>query len=469
MVSPRIRRLFDGLLIAGIFFALAILLLEWWHQAEHPQLRQYLAVGGGIVVLALASLYLLPSLVRVNMTLSLALIALCLWGTSLLLYEWERPEFEERLAAAREAGIDFDARTRREVLRDLHASGVEVYPPLSAWVLFEHGDEDRPEGLNTDDPPILPLAGVSNATTMLCNERGEYLILESDRFGFNNPEEVHEASSPALLLGDSFAFGYCVPPEHNLAGQLRSAEHEVVNLGYPGTGPLIQLAQLREYGELVQPSVILWLFFDGNDISNLVDESAFPPLRRYLDRDYRQGLPERQEEIDAYWVEHVDLAIIRDSGRGQPQPFVDILRLKPLRDRVNFALVANPVDETLWEFYESVTDLVVDEADRLEAPLYFVYLPKYEQLGSDGEGRLTYRDETFEIMRERDIPIIDFEARLEATGDPHRYFPFRQRGHYTEEGYALLAQQLMDEVPELRDHARDGEIPHEPGDANESH
>lgn len=40
----------------------------------------------------------------------------------------------------------------------------------------------------------------------------------------------------------------------------------------------------------------------------------------------------------------------------------------------------------------------------------------------------------------------------EAKGDPLAYFPWRLPGHYTAEGYALLARQIIDEVEELRGH-----------------
>ena len=39
------------------------------------------------------------------------------------------------------------------------------------------------------DIPLMPLSGVSNRKTILCNENGYYAIYQSDRYGFNNPDQ----------------------------------------------------------------------------------------------------------------------------------------------------------------------------------------------------------------------------------------------------------------------------------------
>ena len=36
---------------------------------------------------------------------------------------------------------------------------------------------------------ILPLSGISNSETIYCNENGYYSIYQSDKYGFNNPDD----------------------------------------------------------------------------------------------------------------------------------------------------------------------------------------------------------------------------------------------------------------------------------------
>ena len=96
---------------------------------------------------------------------------------------------------------------------------------------------------------IMPLSGISNSKTFVCNENGYYSIFQSDRYGFNNPdEEWDENQIDYLLLGDSFTQGSCLNRPYDIGSQLRIFSNKsVLNLGYGSTGPLIQYAILREY------------------------------------------------------------------------------------------------------------------------------------------------------------------------------------------------------------------------------
>ena len=62
-------------------------------------------------------------------------------------------------------------------------------------------------------------------------------------------------------MGDSYVHGDCVEPKNNIAGQLRlNSESEVLNLGYRGNSPFMQLATFIEYGLQKKPKHIFWFF-----------------------------------------------------------------------------------------------------------------------------------------------------------------------------------------------------------------
>ena len=71
-----------------------------------------------------------------------------------------------------------------------------------------------------------------------------------------------------MLVGDSFAIGYCVERRSNIAGILVSKGSYAINLG-GGNGPLINFAVIKEYIELLKPKNIIWTYFEGNDLSDL--------------------------------------------------------------------------------------------------------------------------------------------------------------------------------------------------------
>ena len=69
---------------------------------------------------------------------------------------------------------------------------------------------------------FFPLSDISNSKTVSCNENGYYQIYNSDRYGFNNPDEEWDNEIiDYLIIGDSFAKGACVNRPHDISSILR--------------------------------------------------------------------------------------------------------------------------------------------------------------------------------------------------------------------------------------------------------
>ena len=47
---------------------------------------------------------------------------------------------------------------------------------------------------------FYPLSSISNSKTIYCNENGYWVIYRSDRFGFNNPDDVWDKKKLNMLL-----------------------------------------------------------------------------------------------------------------------------------------------------------------------------------------------------------------------------------------------------------------------------
>lgn len=106
-----------------------------------------------------------------------------------------------------------------------------------------------PQNFLKKNYPLFPLSGISQKKTIMCNESGYYNNYISDRFGFNNDDKVYEKKDiHSVFIGDSFLHGACVNNVNNLISNLRSTkffnEKNILNLGYGGNGPLINLANL---------------------------------------------------------------------------------------------------------------------------------------------------------------------------------------------------------------------------------
>ena len=78
-----------------------------------------------------------------------------------------------------------DSRTAFQVYSDLLDEGVDVVPSIRPTIFV------LANGVPTNDNQRLyPLAGVSNRTTVYCNESGERVIYKSDKYGFRNPHQA---------------------------------------------------------------------------------------------------------------------------------------------------------------------------------------------------------------------------------------------------------------------------------------
>src|SRR5262249_34116317 len=198
-------------------------------------------------------------------------------------------------------GVEIDTRGGFEVLADLRKQGVDAVPIItpSNHLFVEQPDGSIKSVINIRGSEVVPFGGISNKVTVLCNENGYYVTYESDEHGFNNPRGAWKSSRVDIAaLGDSFPQGYCVPPDKNFVALIRQHYPATLNLGMAGNGPLLMLATLKEYLPLYRPKVVLWFYFEGNDLTDLQSEKRNAILMRYLKDDFNQGLLTRQNDID---------------------------------------------------------------------------------------------------------------------------------------------------------------------------
>ena len=153
---------------------------------------------------------------------------------------------------------------------------------------------------------FIPLSGISDKKTIFCNEEGYYAIYDSDKFGFNNPNNVWgktKINQNLILIGDSFTQGACVNRPNDIASVVRTINNNinVINLGYQGNGPLISLASLKEYLPInrFKSGAVFYLFFSGNDIENLQYELKSKILLQYLyNQNFSQRIKFKQKKVD---------------------------------------------------------------------------------------------------------------------------------------------------------------------------
>jgi len=91
---------------------------------------------------------------------------------------------------------------------------------------------------------------------------------------FHNPAGIWESKPNIAAVGDSFAHGACVDSESNFVNRIRQRYPNTLNLGMGGNGPLLALAGIQEYLADLEPKLVLWFFFDGNDLDEVLRQIA---------------------------------------------------------------------------------------------------------------------------------------------------------------------------------------------------
>lgn len=435
-----------ALWLVPLLYLLAVLAFAGamgWIGSYSPRRAGVLAGGA---LLGASAILLLARLASRALNLRLALLA-----TILLLGAWlgewmagrvvraKDPAFLAQVAA-RERGVPYDLRTKKQFTHELRLAGTPALPILN------RGDLLAPEyRLPFGTPPAIALAMVSRTPVVLGNENGYFAVITTDEHGFNNPLGTHGLTKVDLLaLGDSFPMGLYVPQEAGFMARLRQRLPATVNLGYSCNGPLANLATWREYGARLRPSRVLWFHYEGNDLVDL-DTEAASALSNYLNPKFSHGLAGRQPEIDRHLrsvlepqVEHIDIPT---------WPVLDFLVFRGTRRalalaRESWAGAGAGPNLTL---YQKVLEQTKREVSEAGGELWLVYLPDIGHFQPQSPYP-RQKQQVRAICEQLQLRFIDLVPEFEATGDPLAMYPFRVFQHYTEEGNRLISEWLAEEL-----------------------
>lgn len=378
---------------------------------------------------------------------------------------------DERAIVARASGISFDRRSRLEVLSDLRTKGIDTWPAIGPQDLFRRRYNShiyQDSLIAIEGVPFLPLGGISNTTTVDCNENGYYVIYESDEHGFHNPKDLWRVPPPFVIavIGDSYVHGACVKTDTNFTSLIRQRYLATLNLGANGNGPLLELATLKEYAPPLRPRVVLWCYFELNDMEELRREQP-TFLTQYLTPGYTNGMIAKQPEIDRALRAHVERAMVHLPLRAEMMRFFEhlldplshieefevFIKLGHIRRHLLMAVhkpegvlqVHRPRPASTREnldLFEKVLSEAKTTVSGWGGTLVFIYLPQYERY-TNPELVNKDRDRVLRIVRELNLPLIDLHHTFEAQADPLNLFPFRRNGHYNENGHRVVAEEVL--------------------------
>ena len=350
----------------------------------------------------------------------------------------------KKIEAAAKLGVQFDERFGYKVLNDLLREGIAAQLGATRYSslvdMHKKGDTDL----------LLLNGGVSKTTSVGANEVGQFSIYPSDRHGFNNPDSEWDSSKVEwLVIGDSFGQGITVQPGDDITGKIRYiTKCTAINLGVGDIGPLVELAILKEYAEVLQPKNVLWLYYEGNDFKNLLEEKDVPILMQYLQDNFSQNLIDSQEEIDRslkeYYVKELAQAKITHKTR--------MVRLYALRNMTGFDNMGAKKQQHIDYQFSLFAEILTKAKDRVEAwggKLNFVYLPsfaRYSESETVDHDLYNKKSKVIELVKSLNIPIIDIHQKVFVDRPYLNFFPLRIVGHYNAKGYSEVAKAIVESI-----------------------
>ena len=152
-------------------------------------------------------------------------------------------------------------------------------------------------------------------------ERWPRIALDIDAHGFPNDRVL--ARADIVLVGDSFALlaGQVEPPGlQSLLGE--ALDRTVYNLGVAGIGPHRERWLLEVYGLKLQPRVVVWLFFGGNDVADaeVVQGYLDRGIEHYSDLEGYRAVPAvvAFDLLAGFWSDSTDTALRGGMPRISP-------------------------------------------------------------------------------------------------------------------------------------------------------
>lgn len=356
-----------------------------------------------------------------------------------------------------------DSRSKIEVLNDFRVKGVDAVPVVA-------GSNFLIRGVFIDGIEVVPAAGISNRMTVNCNEYGVWATYRADEIGFNNPRGLWTGSVTTAILGDSFTYGACVPEGQSLVDHVRRSLPSTLSLGMGGTGPLLVLARIREYLNVLKPREVVYVYYEGNDLPDLERESLNPILKRYLQRGFSQGLAGKVPALDKALVAYADeqersgpsAAILSglyltqlppQSGQegSSPVKFKDFIKLRKLRAMLDSAGAAckraRPFDDGNLDLFEEVLKLAKQDIEQWGGHFKLVYLPEWQSFLEPAYfACYKRRDRVLAIAAKLGIEVLDVASHIKSD-ELNKYW-FSPQTHFSENGYrlvgAIVASWLLD-------------------------
>ena len=324
---------------------------------------------------------------------------------------------------------------------------------------------------------FFPLSGYSNVNNLLCNENGQWIYYQSDKYGFNNINQEYEELKDTnkkniLLIGDSYVEGTCAKRENHFKSKIQKNNYNVINLGKGGNGSLIEYATLIEYFEVGNFDIVLWFYYP-NDLFDLIKERNDNFLLKYLDdNDFKQNIINKQTIVNQFYEKSSDgyngyfnfiknlkeediklklknlekIDYFKQQLGLKEYNIKDYLILTILREeidkKIKFILRKNEINNS-YPVFEKIILKAKNYIENNGSKLIVIYLPSREEILLKEESD----KKIIEILENNKIEYIDINKKIVPKYSYNDVFSFGQPNvHYNNETYSLISDLIVNHL-----------------------
>jgi lysophospholipase L1-like esterase len=279
-----------------------------------------------------------------------------------------------------------------------------------------------------------------------------------DGNGFRNNRDFTRAD--IVAIGDSFVEGAEVQHSETMVAQLgRQLDADVVNLGQSNYGPQQELVVLKRYAVPLKPKAVVWFFFGGNDLDDVVsyeerrshyDELLAPP-----------SLAARSFTRNALRA----AAALTTPPRGAPSPdgrlhAAVFTRRNGTKETLYLDAEEGPWTPRQWEATAVILSDAYDQTRRLGADFLLVFIPRKLRVyrgfvkAEAGAHALIWQDNNLPDVlgawcRDQGIAFLDSTHALRAAAAAGESVYLPDDVHWNPAGHRVVATAVSEHLRQM--------------------
>ncbi len=319
---------------------------------------------------------------------------------------------------------EFDDRNIFQFIEDNKVEGKSILPYLT------------PREFLIKNENFMLISAASNKNYAQCNEVGNWKVVKTDDFGFNNNLIIDKYD--ILLAGDSFADGTCVAKNDEIANKLIANDFSTYTVGFAGNGPLLSLASIVEINKYFEFKNLVWFIY-RNDFLDLKWELSDKRLIKYFDPEFKgYDLFDNKKNLDDKYINFINVQNKKSINFELKESFLELKFLKKYFSLLNISTESNKIDV---KDFDKIFKSLVNRKITNKNQILIVYLPGYSCFTNEKKVCKNEFNKIKSSSETHQIKSINFMDYINKNNLPFKtLFSLEMKGnHYSSYGYDVLS------------------------------